>query len=277
MGLAALGWERWATRWTDLIICCSEAERRLGLEAKIQGMSLTVGNGIDLTQFPHPTSADRSEARKRLGIDSAASVAVCVGRLQPQKGQETAIAAWRLVREAAPGAILLVVGAGPDDAKLKALAGDGVTFVGPVASPRDYYLAADVCLLPSLWEGLSLALLEGMACERSTVATDVPGCSEVLLDGEPAGGVVRIGDAEQMAAAVVSRFLSPELAAAEGKAARTRIQARYTTQAVGTWLNVAYDLVWRMRKSTSVIDLVSAENPRTPQTRPGVVAERPGA
>jgi glycosyltransferase involved in cell wall biosynthesis len=259
LGTAALSWERWAAHWTDLTICCSEAERRMGVAAKIQGMSLSVGNGVDLGEFIAPAAGDRAAARVRLGIPADVSLAVCVGRLQQQKGQEVAVAAWERVRVAVPGARLLLVGGGPDEADLRALAGDGVSLVGPTSHPRDYFLAADVCLLPSRWEGLSLALLEGMACARSTVATDVPGCREVLLDGDLAGEVVSVGNPEQLAVAVIRRLRNPELAASEGLAGRMRIENGFTTGAVAARLRVAYDLIWRLRRMRPLIDLSAPE------------------
>jgi glycosyltransferase involved in cell wall biosynthesis len=146
----------------------------------------TLRNGVDLVMF---RPQDRAAARARL--DLRGPVLICVGGLIPRKGQELAIGALPEL----PDATLLVVGEGPDRAKLGSLAqgldvADRVRFLGRVVHDElpALYSAADVMLLPSSAEGWANVLLEAMACGTPVVATDVGGSGEVLT--EPAAGVL---------------------------------------------------------------------------------------
>jgi glycosyltransferase involved in cell wall biosynthesis len=99
-----------------------------------------------------------------------------------------------------------------------------VTFTGEVDDVRDWLAAADVVVLPSRWEGLSLAVLEALARGRSVVASDVPGLGEMVAPGT--GATVAPDDPGALAAAVADRLTDPARTRAEGAAA-TRAAARF--------------------------------------------------
>ena len=90
-----------------------------------------VPNGVDLEKFTVRGPVDRVLTRVELGIDEAPT-AVCVGRLSPQKGQHLLLRAWPKVTARVPGAQLVLVGDGPDEAELRVRARslEGVRFVG---------------------------------------------------------------------------------------------------------------------------------------------------
>ena len=162
-----------------------------------------VRNGVDLDRF-RPDALTRAAARSLLGIEPHARLAVCVGRLTRQKGQDRLLAAWPRIRAACPDALLALVGGdGP--------AQPGVGYAGQVADVRPWYFAADVVVQPSRWEGLPLTALEAMACGRSVVATDIEGLREVVLPD--AGAVV---PARGLADEILRRFADEQLAAREG-------------------------------------------------------------
>jgi glycosyltransferase involved in cell wall biosynthesis len=98
-------------------------------------------------------------------------------------------------------------------------------FAGHRANVAEWLAAADVVVFPSRWEGMSIALLEAMACARSIVATDVPGAREAL--GGVGGPLVAPEDADALAAAIVPRLRDPKMATAEGRAARERVERTY--------------------------------------------------
>ncbi len=216
---ATLQWERRALRWTDRVICVSQAECEEGLRAglRLEGRTIVVPNGVDVDRF---SPGDREAVRARLGVGSG-PLAVCVGRLSRQKGQDVLLDAWPSVREAVPDAGLVLVGDGPDRAELVDRAPEGVRFVGR-ADPRNWYLAADVVVLPSRWEGMALVLLEAAACGRSLVATDVAGAREVVAPGARSA-VVPPGDAAALAAAVVLRLQDRRAADEEGERVRRHV------------------------------------------------------
>jgi glycosyltransferase involved in cell wall biosynthesis len=219
-----LWWERTATRWTHTVICVSDDERRQGLAHGIQAVYRVIPNGVDIDEFDVPTFEERGRARRSAGLPDDQPVTICVGRLTRQKGQDILLTAWEHVRETLPGAVLVLVGDGPERDRLAARAGSGVVFAGEVDDVRSWLDAADLVVAPSRWEGLSLALLEAMATGVSVVASEVNGAA-ALLPG--AGAVVPIEDPDALASELLLRLLRPALRATEGHAARLRVVADF--------------------------------------------------
>lgn len=217
---AAVQWERLAARWADRVVCVSEFERSQGEEAGVKAEWRVVYNGVDVERLTPAGDDDRAAARAALGLGPD-PVAVCVGRLSRQKGQDVLLDAWRAVRTAVPAAQLALVGDGEDRPQLERRAADGVLFAGHRIDVPDWLAAADLVVIASRWEGMSLVPLEAMARGRSVVATDVAGSREQL--GDDAGAVVPPEDAAALAEAVVERLRDPARAAAEGRAGRARV------------------------------------------------------
>ncbi|RAJ44092.1 glycosyltransferase involved in cell wall biosynthesis [Kitasatospora sp. SolWspMP-SS2h] len=195
MAGASLRWERHATRWARTVLCVSERERADGEAAGLVADWRVVPNGVDLEHFAPADPASRRAARMTLGLDRDDPLAVCVGRLCRQKGQDVLLDAWTGVQLARPAARLVLVGGGPDaEALAERVRGlpdpSRVRMVGDVADPRLWLAAADLVVLPSRWEGMALAPLEAMACGRPVLLTDVPGARECLPPGERERAVV---------------------------------------------------------------------------------------
>ncbi|WP_222192778.1 glycosyltransferase [Modestobacter italicus] len=215
-------WERTAQRWTDLTLNVSQAELATGRAAGLTGRAVVIPNGVDPDAW---TPRDRAASRAALGLASPdAPTVVCVGRLARQKGQDMLLEAWTAVRRAVPTAQLVLVGGGPDEAALRAAAGDGVHFA-PGERLADWYAAADVVAVPSRWEaGLPLVAMEAMASERSVVAFDVAGIG-TYLGGS--GTAVPPFDVAGFAREVIARLLDPALAAHEAAIGRTVASTRF--------------------------------------------------
>ncbi len=158
-------------------------------------------------------------------VDGDVPVAACVGRLSPVKGQDLLLAAWPNVRSSVPSAVLLLAGDGPDRAALEAGAGDGVRFLGWPDDPQVVYDAADVVVVPSRSEGMSITMLEAMARGRSVVSADVGGARDAI--GEDAGAVVDASDPHALAQAIAARLSDRSLSEREGAAARRRVETYY--------------------------------------------------
>ena len=240
--LGALGWERYATRWTHLTLFCSRQEHADGVSQGIRGRGRVVLNGVDLHRFTPADDAGRVRSRRELGLPADARVAAIVGRRSYQKGQDLAIAAWPAVRRAVPSAVLLLVGEGYDDAFDT---GRGVLSLAARDDVRPVFAATDLVLSPSRWEGLSLALLEGMASGRAAVATDVAGSREVLIDGvlPAAGAVVPAGDTAALTTAVTERLRDAVRTTGEGRAGRLRVEERHHERATIGAVQDAYRLL----------------------------------
>ncbi|HEX7254646.1 MAG TPA: glycosyltransferase [Gaiellaceae bacterium] len=218
-GWAAAAWERAGARWAHALVCASESERADGERAGIRARWRVIYNGVDVERLSEVGEEEQRAARERLGL-AAGPVAVCVGRLSRQKGQDVLLDAWPAVVERVPDARLYLVGSGEDRQTLEARAVSGVSLVGERDDVPDWLAAADVVVQASRWEGMSLAVLEAMARGRSIVTTDVAGNREAL--GEEAGAIVAPEDPRALAAGVAKRLEDPALREAEGRAARAR-------------------------------------------------------
>lgn len=217
MVAATLAWEMLAARWTARFVVVGAGEAAHASDRGLRGRFSLVRNGIDLTRFQPASERDSRAARDALGLARDAPLAVCVGRVTRQKGQDLLIEAWRRVQARVPGARLAIVGGGGLLDSLRRSAPAGVAMVGPVDDPRAWYAAADVVVLPSRWEGLPLTLLEALATGRSVVGTDIPGIAGEVPPG--AGETVPADDAAALASAVGDRLGNLDLARAEGAAA----------------------------------------------------------
>ncbi|MFJ7998588.1 glycosyltransferase family 4 protein [Streptomyces sp. NPDC096310] len=243
-GRLAGSWERWAVRWTDRVVCVSEAERRTGERAGIDATWSVVHNGVDTGRF-NPgdraaTGAGTGTARAALpllaGVPATAPVVVCVGRLCRQKGQDLLLRAWRPVVRRIPGARLVLVGDGPDAAALRAAAPPSVLFAGAVPDTAPWYRAADLVVLPSRWEGMAVAPLEAMASGRAVVLSDVDGARESLPPGHERFCLTPPEDPPALAAAVSALLLDGPLREAIGRRSHQHVLSTYdvrqTAQAI---------------------------------------------
>lgn len=212
--------ERGLAPLADRIVAVSEEDAAAGRH--VLGPRATVAvieNGVDTDHFaPGGPVAAR---------DTGSPLIVVVGRLAHPKGQDVAVRALAEVRHG--DARLRLVGDGPDRAPLLELAGrlgvaDRIELVGQVDDAAVHLRAADVVVVPSYSEGLSLAMLEAMACARAVVATAVAG-SSALGD---AGIVVPVGDHRALAEAVDGLLADPDRRHALGDGARRRAEDRYT-------------------------------------------------
>ncbi|MGW5851006.1 glycosyltransferase [Streptomyces sp. NPDC055254] len=242
-GALALRWERYGARWADRVLCVSEAERRAGESEGIAAHWSVIRNGVDLGHFrpgAGDPAEDRAAARAELPLPAAfrgdGPLAVCVGRLCPQKGQDILLRAWPEVLGAVPGARLALVGDGPDTERLRRTAPPGVHFAGAASDIRPWLRAADLVVLPSRWEGMALAPLEAMATGRPVLVSDVSGARESLPPGQKRLCLVPPEDPAALAKALGRLLAEPRLLTELGEQARqharTECDVRRTTDAV---------------------------------------------
>lgn len=207
--------ERQMARGADAIVAVSHEEQAMG--ARVLGPSgqklRVIESGVDTTQFrpDGPTAAVRD-----------APVIVCAGRLTRAKGQSTLVRALTHLRHR--DAVLVLVGDGEDEANLRSLVAslwldERVEFVGHVPDTAPWLRAADVVAVPSRWDGMSLALLEAMACGAAIVATRVPGISAL---GD-AGVVVAVDQPRELAAAIDGLMTDEGTRSRLGADARQRV------------------------------------------------------
>lgn len=206
------------------------------------------GNGVDLGVFdPDTHAAAGQRLRASLGIELDAPLVVFVGRLVTDKGLPELARAWPMIGRRAQ---LLIVG--PDDPTdpiapevRAAFVNDrSVHLLGDRPDVAAIYAASDLVVLPSRREGLANVLLEAGAMERPAVATDIPGCVDVI-EPEVTGTLVAPGDASALAAAIARYIDDPDLRARHGAAAHERIARDFRMTDVWTRVADAYQRLLR--------------------------------
>lgn len=136
----------------------------------------------------------------------SAPVFILIGRLLWDKGVREYVEAARVVRERFPNARFQLLGPlGVDNpsaigrADVDAWVGEGVVeYLGEAHDVRPHIAAADCVVLPSYREGVPRTLMEASAMGRPIVATDVPGCRDVVADGDT-GFLCRVRDSASLA------------------------------------------------------------------------------
>jgi glycosyltransferase involved in cell wall biosynthesis len=228
----------------------SEALAALGIDPP--RLILIRGSGVDTVHFaplPEPCG-------------STVTVAL-VGRMLRSKGVLDAVAAVRRLR--AEGLAIELVLAGPtdpdnpdslDDRALTVLAAEpGVTWLGRVEDVRVVWAEAAIAVLPSTYgEGLPKSLLEAAACGRAIVASDMPGCREIVPSGGPGnkpgeetGLLVPPGDVAALAAAIGALARDKERRRAMGRAGRLLVEREFAEERIAAQTLALYESALRER------------------------------
>ncbi len=227
--------ERICSRRTDAVVLVSQADldeagqRRLAPAAKLK----LVRNGIDLAELASPAFAERAAAA-RLRLSLEPPIIGTVSRLHRQKGVVHLMRAVPAILEAHPEGRIIVVGGGELEPELRAEVGRlrldrRFALLGSRSDARELMSLFDVFVLPSLWEGLPLVLIEAAASGKPIVATDIGGSREIISHGET-GLLVPPADPAALAAAVNRLLGDPALAARLAAAAKSSIPPRFTLE-----------------------------------------------
>jgi glycosyltransferase involved in cell wall biosynthesis len=184
-----------------------------------------IANGV------RPAPADGAAVREELGLGPHDRLLVAIGNLYPVKGHRYLVDAMARLADRHPTLHVAIAGRGELAPALAASAaqhgiGGRVHLLGLRADVAAVLAAADVFVLPSLSEGLPLALLEAMFAGRPIVASDV-GEVRAALAGGDAGVLVRAGDAGGLAAALDDLLTDAARARHLAARARTRAAAEY--------------------------------------------------
>jgi glycosyltransferase involved in cell wall biosynthesis len=215
--------EQIAGKFSDLVVAVSidSSEVARTIDRVPASKLRVIHNGIALDTMPRAT----------VGREGRGPRAVHVARLNRIKDQPTLLRAARILANQVPGFTLDIVGDGPMGAVVRPLAtelglDEVVTFHGMQGDVRPWLADADLFVLPSLSEGISITLLEAMAAGLPVVATDVGGNREVVRHGET-GLLVPVGDAAAVASAMHDLLLDPARARQMGARGRERVDAEF--------------------------------------------------
>jgi glycosyltransferase involved in cell wall biosynthesis len=225
-------------RVTSLVQNSDDRAALIALGIDPSRIALIRGSGVDVNRLvPLPEPPD------------PLTVAF-VGRLLEDKGIRTLVAAHRLLRANGSDMQVLIAGtadpANPASVTEKEAAAwseePGITLLGHVNDISGLWQRAHLAVLPSRREGLPLSLLEAAACQRAMVASDVPGCREIVIH-EKTGLLFPVDDATALAAALTRLAQSPELRARYATAARKTAVEEFSADAVGRQIVQLYSRI----------------------------------
>lgn len=232
--------QKLALRSFDQVIAVSEpiaAElRRCGVKRLIK-----IANAVEL-----PSAAAESDLRRQLGLAPQAQLIGTVGRLSPEKGLHHLLEAAVKLSADLPEALFLIVGDGPARTELEALSASlglsgRVIFHGYCADVAQVYPALDLFVLPSLTEGMPMALLEALSYGVPVVATRVGEVPALLGDGR--GRLVSPGRPEELAQAISGLLADPAAARAMAGRARQHLAEHYSLEAWRKQIEGVYEKV----------------------------------
>ncbi len=198
----------------------------------IQDKVITIANGVDVKRYE--CIDDGTLLRQHLALESDSRLITVVGRLTTQKGHCYLITAAADVLFHHPNVHFLFVGEGKLKESLQAQAqtlgvSEHIHFLGMRHDVPNILAASEIFVLPSLWEGLSIALIEAMAASKPIVATSVSGTNEVM-ENNKTGLIVSPGDSQALAEAIIEMLNNSEQAQAMGKAAKEHVVTHYSAQ-----------------------------------------------
>jgi len=244
----------WAYRGADLYLSVSPGLSNAYLAAGLPPRRLRqVCNAVDVGRFRPASDEERVKLRDRLGWPGQTQVVLFVGYFSRDKRPEWLFDAWRaLPRSTREGSMLVFVGAtrasyaeiDPTlverirESAAAAELSDRVRFVESTWEIDDHFRASDVYVLPSLREGLPIALLEAMATGLPCIATAIAGSTDVLIRDGETGVLVPHDDRAALTCAIDTVLRDRDAARRLGAAARREIESRYSIQKTSRlWLD----------------------------------------
>jgi len=188
-------------------------------------------NGIDPELFSIENTRD---LRDELGIPQQFPLIGFVGRLNVQKGIVYILEAFEKVFEKIPSAQLLMAGTGDLSDEIETIAkkkgfSRNIHLIGFRDDIPNVMRTIDLLILPSVWEGFGIVLIEAMAAEKPCVITNISSMPEIVIDGQT-GIVVPSKDANKLADAIINLIRNPSLAKKMGCEGKKLVQNKFTLQ-----------------------------------------------
>jgi glycosyltransferase involved in cell wall biosynthesis len=231
-----LAWQSWGRFGRTIGRSCRRADAIVSISDAINDELTAAGyDPSTIVALPNGVPVPEDPWGPRPGWHDAPRAAF-VGRLAPEKGLDLLIDAWPEVRTRHPRARLTLIGDGPERPALSARVArlgltDAVEMPGASPDPSGPLRAADLFVLPSREEGMSIALLEAMALGMPLVASAIPGNRRLVVEGEQ-GRLAPPGDPAALARAILDQWADFDRAIDMGRAARRHVALDYSIDAV---------------------------------------------
>jgi len=222
--------------WGNKVIAISESvKEHLIRDFKVKEEDIRViHNGIDIDKFnPIQNPKLKIDVKKKLGLSEGPVIGI-IARLSEEKGHIHLIKAMQEVITRIPRAQLLIVGEGRMREELVNLTKEmglekSAFFLPSVTDTQEVLSSMDLFVLPSLKEGLGLALMEAMACGLAVVGSDVGGIKS-LIQNRYNGLLVRPADSRELSYAILELLQNPDKAKSLGSNARIFINQNFSQE-----------------------------------------------
>jgi len=221
--------------WGQKVIAISQQVKdHLMADFKVEEKNIVViHNGINIAKFKIQDPKYKIEVKRALGLGEGPAIGI-VARLSDVKGHKYLIEAMKEVLASQPRVQLLIVGEGKEKKKLlKQVSSSGISnnvfFIPEVNDTRDVLPAMDIFVMPSLKEGLGLALMEAMASGLAVVGSNIGGIKTLIKSGVN-GLLVEQADVKGISKAILELLENPEKASALGRAARDFISENFSQE-----------------------------------------------
>jgi len=236
--------ERIAGLASDRVIIVNDKDRLVADQMRLVPLKklTTIYNGIDV-EFINSKARDVS-LEALIGVKKNGALVGMVARLWKQKSPQDFIRSIPVVVREIPSARYLVIGDGPLQVELLELSRDlgiqdHVTFLGWRTDVQDIVKQLDVMVLTSLWEGLPLTLLEGMALSKPIVATDIKGNNELVVH-EVTGFLASPRDFQKIGEYTLRLLKNKPLARSMGEQAYNRVREKFDIRNIVDQINSEY-------------------------------------
>jgi len=225
----------------SFVVISREIEQELSALGVPPEKRAFIPNGVDTETFAPVPGMQKKHLRTKLLLPPNGALVVYLGRLTPEKRVDHLLRIWPDIRAAFPQARLLIVGTGPEEARLRmqGMSVPGVQFTGPVNNTLSYLQAADLFVLPSTTEGLSNSLLEALSTGLPVLATSVGGTPDVISHGVN-GYLIPPDDLTALKIGLTDLLSDAALSARLGIAGRQCILANFSLDSVATCLAALY-------------------------------------
>lgn len=196
---------------------------------------IKMSNFVDTVKFYPVNSEGQHMLKIALSLDKNIVINF-TGRIVERKGVDVLINAFAKIKELLASSILIIIGTGPDEDKIKNLVlklgmNNNIRFLGHSSEVAKYYQTSDIFVLPSYAEGMPNSLLEAMACGLPVIASRIGGVVDVVEDGK-SGILFEPGNVSELTSAMIRLLKDDELRQRLGTEARRRILENFSIDRV---------------------------------------------
>jgi len=235
-----------------IAVCNSVRDVLVNVEGIPESKITTIYNGVDLKRFNLNFKSD-DKLRRKLNISNEAFVIGNISHFRPEKDHKTFFDAIKEVKSHIRDFKVVTLGDGPLEDYYKEYCNrigiiENVIFNGSVTEVVPFISIMDIiCIVPNKNEGLSNAIMEGMAMGKPIIGTCVGGNSELIVDGKT-GFIIKPNDSENLAKLIIALYENPILRANMGNEGRLRIQRNFNVTRMVTEMESLYIKAFRMRE-----------------------------